>query len=329
MKNLTIAITTFNRRERLLKQLHSIYNQAESSQISILIRDNHSDYDVLEAIHNEFGTEITSNLRVVVNELNVGMHANLAMVFWGCETDWIWTLSDDDELFQGSIKTVLNHISMAPKDTVMLKYGSMIDLLTPTTISSLPELIDYFLINGYHTGILIFLSNNVHNMHYVRRYYNNTLSYCNCAFAHILPMMYALDNKAGKVLIKSDELIGVKEAEAGNHWNYLKIATDMSTITLQQFNLSNKYYYRLGFLFMRNFGHYGIIYHCLSESDKGRGRFLYNNIYNNSYRHSGFLLDKLYYILFKFLFFTRIPPVPFSKALMIRDKIRKVIPSLR
>ena len=50
---LSIVIPTYNRKDRLIRQLRSIYNQRESSLVDIVICDNHSDYDVEAAIRSE------------------------------------------------------------------------------------------------------------------------------------------------------------------------------------------------------------------------------------------------------------------------------------
>ena len=53
-KHLTIMITTFNRRERLLRTLHQIEQQGYFEQYCILISDNCSDYDVKDMLDKEF-----------------------------------------------------------------------------------------------------------------------------------------------------------------------------------------------------------------------------------------------------------------------------------
>ena len=66
-KLLTICIPTYNRKSKLLKQLDSLYTQAEVYQTYIQIIDNHSDYDVELAIIEHFGKEKLSNLKIHIN----------------------------------------------------------------------------------------------------------------------------------------------------------------------------------------------------------------------------------------------------------------------
>ena len=65
MEDLTIIIPTYNRKQRLLKMLHSIYIQKLSQEVQILILNNASNYNVEESIVEEFGSEVTSNLTVI------------------------------------------------------------------------------------------------------------------------------------------------------------------------------------------------------------------------------------------------------------------------
>ena len=67
-KILTICIPTYNRKERLLKQLDSLYAQPDVYQTIIQIIDNHSGYDIETAIKEHFGQEkiLKQNLEEIV-----------------------------------------------------------------------------------------------------------------------------------------------------------------------------------------------------------------------------------------------------------------------
>ena len=167
---LTIVIPTYNRQVRLLNLLHTIYNQPESQDILISICDNHSDYDVKEAIVNEFGAEKTSNLSVFVNKYNFGMNANLSSTFLHCDTKWMWIIGDDDEAIDGSLASILRDINDYP-DTTLFKYSNIDYHFTNTAVDNFPQFIKYVKDGGYPTGLPIFMSNNVYNMESVAKHY--------------------------------------------------------------------------------------------------------------------------------------------------------------
>ncbi len=329
MNKLTVVILTYNRKERLLRQLHSLYVQPESNQICIEVVDNHSDYDVLAAIKEEFGEERTSNLNVSVNPMNLGMHANLAMPFFHCKTEWLWTLSDDDETSPDSIATILRDIEQFP-DTAMFKYqiNTSRNRYKDSVIESLPQLIDFYLSGHYGSGHLIFLSNNVYNTRLAKENFGPTLSHCYSCIAQLLPMLHILDNKAGIVRMREKELVSFLQPEPGTSYPYLYTAVEISSTVMFKFNLSNSYYRKLGFLVTNGFSHYRLCLTALEMPDRKRGRFLYEQVYSRSFKHSGSFLDRLYHAFYYFSYVTHFK-IGYEKALAFRTKMKRVFKNFR
>ena len=329
MEKLTIVILTYNRRGRLLKQLHSIYRQPEASQVRIEILDNHSDYDVQEAVWNEFGKEITTNLHVTTHPTNLGMHANLAMPFFHCNTEWMWTLSDDDETEPDSIATILQDISEHP-DVAVFKYqiNTATKSYPDTIIKTFPELIDFYLAGNCGSGHLIFLSNNVYNARKAFENYGPTLSHCYSCISQMLPMFHILDNQAGIVMMRSKKLVNFIPPEPGTGYPYLNTAVEISSTVMFKFNLTNKYYRKLGFLVSGGFAHYRLILSALEMEDRKRGRFLYEQVYSRSFKLSGSLLDKVYHTFYYFCYVTHFK-IGFDKALAFRTWMKKYFKSFR
>lgn len=326
MNSLTIVILTYNRKNRLIRQLHSLYSQPEVDHVSIEIIDNHSDYDVYEALEEEFGEKRLSNLNVSVNPLNLGMHANLAMPFFHCKTDWLWTLSDDDETESDSIRTILKDIESYP-ETAMFKYQISAEesLKSDVVLESLPGLIDFYLNNEtVGTGHLIFLSNNVYNYKLAIENYGPTLSHCYCCIAQLLPMFHILDTKKGVVRMRAKNIVKFVRPEPGSGYPYLYTAVEINSAILFKFNLSNKYYKKLGFLLANDFAHYRLILSALEMKDRQRGRFLYEQIYLRGFRYSGNIIDKLYHLLFYFSYYTHITVLSYDRAYRLRERMRRI-----
>ena len=295
---LSIVIPTYNRRERLLRQLHSIYQQPESSEVEIVVCDNHSDYDVYGAILNEFGQSKVANLTVHVNDRNVGMHANLALIFNHCHSDWMWSLGDDDETTPGSIAVILRDIKMHP-EALMFKYAIRgFKRYDNCEVNTCEEFIDFYYKDGTNHGHFIFLSNNVYNMSRIRENYGMTLSYCFCAVAQLLPVFFSLKKGQGPVLLRNDEIVIYKSPAPGTGWNYLQTAIDLSSMILLPLDLSSKHLYRLGMIVVDNLSHSKIFRLCLEQPDRRYGRFIYLQIYNRSFRFSKKFKHKLYRWMF-------------------------------
>ena len=239
MKELTIVIPTYNRRERLLNLLHSLYVQPEVMEVSILILDNHSNYDVKEIIEKEFPKEFTDNIEVVRNRFNIGMNANLASVFLYPQTKWIWTIGDDDEATENSLSIILKDVKKHPK-TSLLKYSVDNIKFDEQIIRTLPEFISYVKERKYPQGPIIFLSNNVYNMEYVEKYLGNTLSNCYSAIGHMLPAFNALNSGEATIIFRDTEISRFYSADENMTWSYLNTIMGLRTVPGFDNNLTHK-----------------------------------------------------------------------------------------
>lgn len=116
MAKLSIIIPTYNRSELLQQQVRRILPQL-NSDVELILIDNKSDYDVFSLFSE---TEL-ERFKIIVNNINIGGAANIAKCFEICETDWLWTLSDDDLIASDAVETVLSHLE-EKDNTVMVNY---------------------------------------------------------------------------------------------------------------------------------------------------------------------------------------------------------------
>lgn len=110
---LTIAIPTYNRNETLAQRLRLLLPQL-TARCKLLIVDNCSDVPVaqtLEHLWKEFPQVV---FEIVRNKRNIGMGGNISRCFELCETEWLWTLSDDDIVKPEAIEIIFEHISKHP-----------------------------------------------------------------------------------------------------------------------------------------------------------------------------------------------------------------------
>lgn len=102
---LTIAIPTYNRPEKIKKQVYSVIQQL-TDEVSLVIVDNHSD----QSVSSLFDDETLNRITIIRNNFNMGGDGNIAKCFDVCETKWLWTLSDDDYLADDAVQMVLKDI---------------------------------------------------------------------------------------------------------------------------------------------------------------------------------------------------------------------------
>lgn len=292
MEDLSIIIPTYNRKERLLKQLESILSQELAKKISIVVLDNHSNYDVEQAIREKFDTESIKNLNVIVNRANVGLSMNISLPFFRCKTKWLWILSDDDVTLPNSLEIIINDIHKYD-DYAALKYSvSGMSNHNNQTIITLEDLISYYERKDKNQGEFIFISNNLFNISKLEPFLGHIVNYSYNAVAGILPYVYILDAKQGKIILRSDEVVKYLPPQAGKEWNYIDITTRLITLIDYPFKSCGKTVRRLMFL-MNHFSFIAYLDGLISLKDRDKAKMYYEKTFYLLFRN-GYLLRALY-----------------------------------
>lgn len=222
-KNLTIAITTYNRKEALITQLKSLECQGFYDKYKIIVFNNNSDYDVVEALKTELIPDFFDIITVHNRKYNVGGDCNIALTFLQVDTPWMWLLSDDDVTTPTSLNTVFEDIRNY-SDVCWLKYS--IDgfaKFRDVKIDNLVELFDTFRSEGHIWGEFVFMSNNVYNLSKLEQVRGNILYWAMTSFSQIMGPMMAIKSEGQKMAFRSEALTNY---EAGRisyklHYAYL------------------------------------------------------------------------------------------------------------
>lgn len=319
-KILTVCIPTYNRKERLLKQLESLYSQAEVYQTAIQIIDNHSDYDVESAIIGHFGKEKVSNLKVHVNQVNLGLEPNICMPFLMTQTKWLWTLGDDDETMPDSISTVLNHIR-GNVDTAFFIFSiSNIQHHMDVKFGELESFIQYWHKVHRVNGDLVFLSNKVYNMEYVKPYIGLALKNCLNCVGHIVPILQCLNDRCGPVQMSSSSIVTYKEPDPNSGWSFIKVALEFSLISYLYLDIPYKSFKQLCASFGNSFGNVSFINLCLNFKPRYKGKFIFLEVYHKLLKYKG-LGSRCSLVLFYFCYIFHINynnAIPFMRKVWNR-----------
>ena len=286
-KELTICIPTYNRKERLLKQLDSLYSQPEIYQTYIQIIDNHSDYDVESVIIEHFGKEKVSNLKVHVNPVNLGLEPNICMPFLMTHTKWLWTLGDDDETMPESISTVLSRIRENVDTAFFIFSISNLQHHKDVRFGELEPFIEYWYKIHRVNGDLVFLSNKVYNMEYVKPYIGLAFKNCLNCVGHIVPMMQCLNDRRGSVQMCSSPIVTYKEADPNSGWSFIKVALEFSLISYLYLDIPRKSFKHLCASFGRSFGNVSFINLCLNFKPRYKGKFIFLEVYHKLLKYKG------------------------------------------
>ena len=102
---LSICIPTFNRRNKLINCLNSIYLASLNSKLDfeVCISDNGSSYDIYDLI-KQFEDKL--KLKINKNKSNIGYMPNLLKVISISQGDFVWAMGDDDLLMPQALKRV-------------------------------------------------------------------------------------------------------------------------------------------------------------------------------------------------------------------------------
>lgn len=228
-KLLTIAIPTYNRKSQLIRLLKSIELENRIDKYSIVISDNCSDYSVEESINECFSGYFRDNIVIIRRPFNGGADYNISSLFTHAKTKLFWIIGDDDEVVPGAIDLIIdNYIKYS--DIPFFKYtmpGSN-RISDNIRMKNVDDLINCNR-KGYLIGGIIFVSNNVYNVELLKSYFSDCLYYGYCSVSQIIPMMHCLVDSKNDVLLCKDQIVKANPAE-GDHWNYVKVVTSLSTI---------------------------------------------------------------------------------------------------
>lgn len=222
-KRLTVAITTFNRRESLLIQLKSLEKQGHFDEYQIIIFNNCSNYNVEDALYSELSSEFMNIITVHNRRFNVGGDCNIALTFLQVETSWMWLLSDDDVTMPGSIETVLQDIEKY-KDACWLKYSiSGFPMFRDIKVNNLVDLFDSFRSESHEWGEFVFMSNNVYNLNKLANVRGNILYWAMTCYSQVMGPIMAIKLEHQSMILRSFALTNY---EAGRisyklHYAYL------------------------------------------------------------------------------------------------------------
>lgn len=117
---LTISIPTYNRPQQVVQQVQSLLPMIDGRTV-IRIIDNASPVNVLEMIRPLIPPALEGQVHLVQNPFNIGGNANILRCVELCQTEWLWILGDDDDVYPDALNTIFEDIALNP-DSVFLNY---------------------------------------------------------------------------------------------------------------------------------------------------------------------------------------------------------------
>ncbi|NBK97187.1 MAG: glycosyltransferase [Erysipelotrichia bacterium] len=214
---LTIAIPTYNRPEKIQRQVRSILSQLREG-VSLIVYDNSSPIP----ISTLFMDEELSLFTIIRNHTNIGADANIARCLENVHEGWVWPLGDDDLIKDNAVEIILKIIQENP-DTCYINFGSKKDLLA----NSYHEVLEYWGIIGSF-GRSFFMTHCLFNMNKLEDYMRFYYSFLSSQVGQVcLVIKYIETNQSASALFTTQSLINYNEP--GN-WNPLDLIVNSSII---------------------------------------------------------------------------------------------------
>lgn len=108
---LTIAIPTYNRSEKLKNTLERVLNYIEGLAVELLVSDNASTDDTFLIVQE---LKKNSNISYYRNEENLGFDGNFLNCLSNAKGEYIWLLGDDDIVLENAVESVLEALELKP-----------------------------------------------------------------------------------------------------------------------------------------------------------------------------------------------------------------------
>ncbi|MDF1760614.1 MAG: glycosyltransferase family 2 protein [Coxiellaceae bacterium] len=251
---LTIGIPSYNRPEKLCKLLASLCKQL-TKDITIIVVDNASDYIYEEACCSVNNTirNLTSEgiIKFVRNKNNIGMSANFMRCFELCESEWLWMISDDDDLANDAVQNVMLEIKKftvaSVAKPIYIRFSSdkckVID--GGRDLYGLNELIREISISVAHFNTFIFITNGLFRVSDFASINHIGYEHSNTYVPHLIMLLHCLSRGESKYIHLSEKQV-VKYVVPKIGYSYGFVAgLGVGAFKNFAFNLSKKQYLAL------------------------------------------------------------------------------------
>jgi len=293
MNNLSVIIPSYNRPEKLLATLMKLLPQIVSG-VTVKVIDNCSEthYEtycaksepkIEDCLHE-------GKITFIRNKYNVGVSANLMRTFEICESEWMWLLSDDDDIAENAILIILNEINLLKneREVAFIKFSSRGCEAEKGGyfIKSLNNMIDTLATSKVYFNSFIFTSNGVYRIPHFKNHIEIGYQSLHTYVPHLMMLLHYLDtHKEGNMVFVSDKkIVSYVVPEMGYSYGFVA-GLGVGAFKNFAFNLSRSQYLKLeGVFFPHNDFKVAIdlFYYARSRSNMYVARKLFANYYVQS-----------------------------------------------
>ena len=216
---LTICVPSYNRLEQARRCVRSLLGQVDGSVVEIMVLDNGSDQDYAEAFAAEAafrGAVEDGSLILRRNPSNIGMSANFLRAYEVADGDWLWLVSDDDDIRPDAVSTILGAIDAHGPESGFIKFSSPRSRPDREIVRlrTLEEFIDFNAVSAHAFNGFIFISNGIYRLANFRPLLGVGYQYANTFVPHFM-MLTAYMAQGNCCTVSRDEIIDYVVPQVG------------------------------------------------------------------------------------------------------------------
>jgi len=231
---LTIAIPTYNRNEKAVKQIRCLLQQiqeADQLSLELLVIDNASDIPVSTSL-TEAGLIDQLSLSVIRNPANIGLSGNILRCFEHAQGEWVWLVGDDDEILPTALKQVHVALKDSALNVVLHKFAVERKNQTETKdrmVNSLSEMCEYAS-DPWCFSNLLFITTSVYRRSRCIPYLS-TAYHWNASVAPHLVCLFSALRDGGAACIQPHKIAKVVPATGTERWNQIRVRMGLQTLS--------------------------------------------------------------------------------------------------
>lgn len=309
-KQLTIIIPTYNRRERLLRQLDSLASQGQTGQYHLMILDNCSDYSIEDAINSHvFPDDFRDNITIIHRPINTRMGYNLAGVLLFPKTKWTFIASDDDVSTSDCIETLLTSINNHPTASYVKFQFTYHKQYKDIVIYTIDDLESLYRQQYFTSGDLFYIGNNLINMEAVHDYLSTAFEDCSHLIPHVMPMLHQLVDGKAEVVFSCQHVQTYVNNVSGDTW--MAVPTILRFAQLFDLRWNNPTLTKRVFrLICNHFSTFEVVKMLLNEQNRTYRHYAYHRLMKTVFNRPMTLKERLYWIAYRIEDITRITIIP-------------------
>jgi len=275
---ISIFITSFNREQGLKRTIDALTKQDISAVRQIVVLDNCSSFNVSELIESYNNPK----LRLIRNAYNIGMATNIVMPLLKCETEWVWTLSDDDRVTGEAVRLVCEAVAGAASNVGLIKFSRVNHPNSPMDICSLEQLVQYYERSEYcRGGDLVFIATNVFNKDRLSGFTHLAFEHSYTLFGYLVPILCALSQSQASIRFSKEQIVDYCPP-VGDGWDPIERSLGLSSISHVRITENKETWKRL--LRLLTLVSYRSIAYSVLIDNSERKRMILSVVYYNLYR---------------------------------------------